>query len=186
MEEANGFPGTTVDLLASVFDRLERRFGTTLVAEATTLIACSRSGLTDSETFALLRGAPTLANLPVSEWEALQAELEPHCWPVERLPTASNLMGFFHHTFTTAVFRRFADAAAERRLQHLRVAAFFADPTEPAPSHRGVNEVVWGCRSGHDWHALRALLTDPHVHAHLWNQDTQVYLATHWDALLKG
>ena len=186
VEEANGFPGTTVDLLASVFDRLERRFGTTLVAEATTLIACSRSGLTDSETFALLRGAPTLANLPVSEWEALQAELEPHCWPVERLPTASNLMGFFHHTFTTAVFRRFADAAAERRLQHLRVAAFFADPTEPAQTHRGVNEVVWGCRSGHDWHALRALLTDPHVHAHLWNQDTQVDLATHWDALLKG
>ena len=49
-----------------------------------------------------------------------------------------------------------------------------------------MSEVVWGCREGHDWHALRALLTDPHVHAHLWNQDTQVDLATHWDALLKG
>ena len=186
VEEANGFPGTTVDLLASVFDRLERRFGTTLVAEATTLVACSRFGLTDAETLALLRGAPTLANLPVSEWEALQAELEPHCWPIERLaPIAPNLFGVFHRTFRTAVFRRFADAAAERRLQHLRVAAAFAEDAAP-PTHRGVHEVVWGCREGHDWHALRALLTDPHVHAHLWNQDTQVDLATHWDALLKG
>ena len=188
VEEANGFPGTTVDLLACIFDRLERRFGTTLVAEATTLVACSRSGLTDSEIFALLRGAPTLANLPVSEWEALQAELEPHCWPVERLPGAPNRFGIFHVTFRTAVFRRFADAAAERRAQHLRVAAAFAEENQnrAPPTHRGVSEVVWGCREGHDWHALRALLTDPHVHAHLWNQDTQVDLATHWDALLKG
>ena len=115
VEEANGFPGTTVDLLACIFDRLERRFGTTLVAEATTLVACSRSGLTDSEIFALLRGTPTLANLPVSEWEALQAELEPHCWPVERLPGAPNRFGIFHVTFRTAVFRRFADAAAAER-----------------------------------------------------------------------
>ena len=186
VKEANGFPGTTVDLLSCVFDRLERRFGTTLVAEAMTLVACSRSGLTDAEMLALLRGAPALANLPASEWEALQAELEPHCWPIERLvPIALNLFGVFHQTFRTAVFRRFADAAAERRLQHLRVAAAFAEDTAP-PTHRGVREVVWGCREGHDWHALRALLTDPHVHAHLWNQDTQVDLATHWDALLEG
>ena len=184
VEEANGFPGTVVELLSSVFERLERRFGTALVAEATTLIATSFAGLQEHEILYMLKQTPALVNLPQSEWEALSYELEPLCWPVDRLPGVPAMV-FFHTPVKTAVLRRFADAAAERRQQHLRVAQFFS-AEDLEPTHRGVGEVLWGLREGHDWDALRACLTDPNVHAHMWNQDTQVDLSTHWDVLLKG
>ena len=64
-EEANQFPGTVAGLLAAVFDRLEQRFGSTLVAEATTLVAASRAGLRDDEVLGLLRGTGAMAG-PVS------------------------------------------------------------------------------------------------------------------------
>ena len=178
LQQASVFPETIAGLLGSVFNRWEKRFGTTLVAEATTLIACSKTGLAPDEVFYMLTQTPALVNLPVTEWEALQNELETHVWPTERLPGVPAL-AFFHHTVKHAVLRRFADAAATRRQKHLRVACFFAR-RDVDPSHRSVAEVLWGTREGKDWHALRALLTDPHVHALMWNQDTQVDLATHW------
>ena len=178
LQQASVFPETIAGLLGSVFNRWEKRFGTTLVAEATTLIACSKTGLAPDEVFYMLTQTPALVNLPVTEWEALQNELETHVWPTERLPGVPAL-AFFHHTVKHAVLRRFADAAATRRQKHLRVACFFAR-RDVDPSHRSVAEVLWGTREGKDWHALRALLTDPHVHALMWNQDTQVDLAAHW------
>jgi tetratricopeptide (TPR) repeat protein len=39
---------------------------------------------------------------------------------------------------------------------------------------------------GEAWHGLRCHLTDPQVHALLWNEDTQVDLANLWEALVKG
>jgi tetratricopeptide (TPR) repeat protein len=183
-EDANAAPGTLVDALSAAFDRLERRYGTTLVAEATTLLGCSRAGLREDEVLDALTRTPSLANMPPTEWSSLRGELEPYCWPVDRLPGEPALC-FFQPMFRAAAMRRYADEAPERRAQHLRVAAMFADPTLE-PSHRNVAEVLWGLREGHDWNALRAHLTDPRVHALLWNEDTQIELADHWEALLRG
>ena len=183
-EDANASPGTLVDALSAAFDRLERRYGTTLVAEAATLLGCSRAGLREDEVLDALARTPSLANMPPTEWSSLRGELEAYCWPVDRLP-GEPVLCFFQPTFRAAAMRRYADEAPERRAQHLRVAAMFADP-DLEPSHRNVAEVLWGLREGRDWNALRGHLTNPRVHASLWNEDTQIELANHWEALLRG
>jgi hypothetical protein len=48
-EDANALPPTMMGLLGAFYDRLERRYGATLVAEAVTLLACSRNGLRNDE-----------------------------------------------------------------------------------------------------------------------------------------
>ena len=183
-DDANGFPDTLPDLFASVFERLERRYGTTLVAEATTLMAASRAGLREDEVLWLLQQTTSLQNMPPSEWESLRTELEPYCWPIERLP-GDPVLCFFQGQLAAAAMRRYANTAAERRGQHLRLCSMFSDPSLE-PTHRGVWEVLWNMVKGEAWHGLRCHLTDPRVHALMWNEDTQVDLANLWEALVKG
>ena len=171
-------------MFASVFERLERRYGTTLVAEATTLMAASRAGLREDEVLWLLQQTTSLQNMPPSEWESLRTELEPYCWPIERLP-GDPVLCFFQGQLAAAAMRRYANTAAERRGQHLRLCSMFSDPSLE-PTHRGVWEVLWNMVKGEAWHGLRCHLTDPRVHALMWNEDTQVDLANLWEALVKG
>ena len=183
-EEARALPGNLPDLINAAFDRWERRFGTSLVAEATTLVACSRAGLREDEVFDLLRATPSLVNVPASEWDALRGELEPYCWPVDRLPGEPALC-FFQPQIRAAALRRYASSGAEKRQQHRRLAAHFAD-RRLAASHRNLQEVLFAMREGHDWDGLRFALTDPRVHATLWNEDFQIELAETWDRAMKG
>ena len=183
-EEARALPGILPDLINAAFDRWERRFGTSLVAEATTLVASSRAGLREDEVFDLLRATPSLVNVPASEWDALRAELEPYCWPVDRLPGEPALC-FFQPQIRAAALRRYASSGAEKRQQHRRLAAHFAD-RRLAASHRNLQEVLFAMREGHDWDGLRFALTDPRVHATLWNEDFQIELAETWDRAMKG
>ena len=183
-DDANGFPATLPELFSAVFERLERRYGTTLAAESTTLMAASRAGLREDEVLWLLQQTASLQNMPPSEWESLRTELEPYCWPVDRIPGDPTLC-FFQGQFAAAAMRRYANTAAERRGQHLRLCSMFSDPSLE-PTHRGVWEVLWNMLKGEAWHGLRCHLTDPRVHALLWNEDTQVDLANLWEALVKG
>jgi tetratricopeptide (TPR) repeat protein/energy-coupling factor transporter ATP-binding protein EcfA2 len=183
-EDANALPPTMAGILGALYDRLEGRYGLTLVAEAVTLLACSRGGLRNDEVLSLLHQTSALANMPPAEWDGLRGELEPYCWPPDRLP-GEPVLCFFHQQVCAFAMRRYASAAAEKQQQHRRLSATFSDPAL-APSHRHVGEALWAMREGGEWYGLWCHLTDPRVHALLWNQDTQVDLHNHWEALLKG
>ena len=183
-EDANELPPTMIGMMGAFYARLERRYGATLVAEAVTLIASSRNGLRDDEVLFLLQQTASLTNMPATEWDSLRAELEPYCWPVDRLP-GEPVLCFFYHQLSAYGMRRYASAAAEKRQQHRRLSAMFGDVTLPA-SHRNVAEVLWALKEGAEWHGLRCHLTDPRVHALLWNEDSQIDLHNYWEALLEG
>ena len=184
-EEANALPDSVIDLVGgALYERLERRFGTTLVAEASTLIACSRGGLRDDEIEKLLRQAASLSNMPPGTWASLKSELEPYCWPIDRLP-GDPVTCFFQHEIATWAIRRYASAGAEKRGQHFRLAVMFSDKNLP-PAHRHISEAMWNMELAEEWGGLRCALTDPRVHALLWNEDSQIDLANQWEALLEG
>ncbi len=119
-----------------------------LVADAFTLIASARTGLSEPELLALLGdGDP----LPHAVWAPL------YLASGEALMRRSGRLALAHQPFVTAITDRYLAGDSERRAVHHRLADHFA--TDPTP--RALVELPWQLRHAAEWGRLVDVLTDP-------------------------
>ena len=168
---------TIDDLFEHILARWERDYERDrpgLVAEAFTLIAASRTGLSEPELLGLLgahaggMGAP----LPHAVWAPLYLAAG------EALMRRSGRLAVAHHHLDQAIVDRYLGDADDRRRVHRRLAdAFAIDPTPHA-----LSELPWQLRHAAEWERLVAVLTDPARLEPLFRTDL-AEVRTGWAAL---
>lgn len=138
---AKDIPG----LFDQVLERLEKDHGYQLVAEAFSLIGCSRYGLSEAELFDLLsREGET--QLPRALWVRLTYSAKPY------LVQSGELFRFFH--------RQLADAVAARYLSRGKMHAKLAIYFERSPLERKLDEYPYQLNHAEKWDELVSALSD--------------------------
>ncbi len=165
---------TIDDLFEAILARWEHdyeRDRAGLVADAFTLIAGSRTGLSEPELLGLLGGGEP-GRLPHAVWAPLYLAAG------EALMRRSGRLTVAHDHFAKAIDDRYlADDDARRRV-HLRLAdAFAADPTP-----RSLVELPWQLRHAEEWDRLSSVLADPERLPTLYRTDL-AEIRTGWATL---
>jgi len=155
-------------LFNQVLARLEEDHGRHLVAEAFTLLGCSRYGLSEPELLDLLAGEGE-EQFPRALWARLARSARAY------LVQRGDLIGFFH--------RQLADAVAARYLvrenKHAKLAAYF----EQAPLERKLDEYPYQLQHAEQCQALAAALSDLDFFDHAWEQDRKYEWMGYWRSL---
>jgi len=154
--------------LPAVFDallqRVERDYGRASVGELTSLIAASRSGLSESD----LLDLTGLTRLDLSQ---LLFAFDYH------LIHRDGLLGFHHDYMRQAVRRRYLMDELDRKRLHGRIAGYFATK---ACDRRRLHEEPWGWRQAEELDRLKACLSEVAMFSLFATLEDQYELVGYW------
>lgn len=166
-ERIERLPPDIAGLFDQVLARLEEDHEIELVAEAFSLLGCSRFGLSEPELLTLLQREEE--QLPRALWVRLARGAKAY------LVQRGELIGFFH--------RQLADAAAARYLsqenRHAKLAAYFAY----APIERKLDEYSYQLQQVEDWKTLAGALSDLDFLKYAWDHDREYEWIGFWQSL---
>ncbi len=155
-------------LFDQVLARLEDDHGRELVAEAFSLLGCSRYGLSEKEMLELLLREGE-EQLPRAVWARLTRSAK--AYMVQR----GEFIGFFHQQLADAVAARYLG----REKKHAKLAAYFAH----ASLERKLDEYPYQLQHAEDWQALAAALSDLNFFSYAWDQNRKYEWMSYWWSL---
>ena len=131
-ERIRALPDSVAALIGQVLQRLEKDHGEPLIANALSLIACSRHGLLESELLELLKRDGE-EQLPQAIWARAYRSLKSYL----RSPgnAQEGEIGFFHQQLQWAAEQRYLPTPEIEAERHLQLAQYFravADPERDA------------------------------------------------------
>lgn len=153
------------DFFQRVLQRFEDDFGEPLVRRLLTLIAFSRSGLSEQELLAM-------TGLPVYHWSQFYCAFRPH------LTSRGGLLTFSHSYIRSAVHLRYKTKGSEAVKV---IAAFF----EQTPHARRFDELPYQYSALGKYHQLYRFLLNPQTVSHFRRKKDEFLLGTYWKKLIE-
>jgi len=155
-------------LFEQVLARLEEDHGREFVAEAFSLLGCSRYGLSENELLELLRREGE-EQLPRALWVRLFRSAKAY------LVQRGELVGFFHHHLADAVFARYLSNGN----RHAKLAAYF----EQTSLERKLDEYPYQLQHAEEWQSLAVALSNPDFFQYAWDQERKYEWMAYWRSL---
>ena len=155
-------------LFEQVLARLEEDHGREFVAEAFSLLGCSRYGLSENELLELLRREGE-EQLPSALWVRLSRSAKAY------LVQRGDLVGFFHRQLADSVFARYL--THENR--HAKLVAYFKQTT----LERKLDEYPYQLQHAEEWRSLATALSDLEFFEYAWDQGNKYEWMAYWESL---